>query len=537
MLVTSRFSMWMAWGPELTFFCNDKYRRDTLGDKYPWALGRPAREVWAEIWLEIGPRIETVMQTGEATWDEHLLLFLERSGYREETYHTFSYSPLSDDDGAIAGMLCVVTEDTERMIGERRMSTLRELGAVSSGIRDEGEFLAATSETLSVNDASLPFTLVYLFGEDGTATLAGASGIAAGHPAAPPHIAAQEPAPVWPSSAARAGRSALVDLAGSGLRDIPAGPWERPPGQALVVSIREAGRTMPYGMLVVGLNPYRPVDAGYRSFVELIARHLSGGLAVARSYEVERRRAEQLEELDRAKTAFFSNVSHEFRTPLTLMLGPMQDALAGRESLDRGALELVHRNALRLLKLVNGLLDFSRAEAGRMQAEFRPTDVAALTEQLAGTFRDATRRAGLELVVECAPPPPPRPVYLDRDLWERIVMNLLSNAFKATLQGGITVTLEAAGDRVALTVADTGSGIPAAVTICPPTRSTRTTSSRRRRSRRCSSRRRRAGSPSPRPRCPPGSSTTSAGRGRCERRASRGRGCSSPTTTPTCAAT
>src|SRR3954468_2714897 len=126
-VLTSRFSMWMAWGPELTFFCNDAYRRDTLGKKYPWALGRRASEVWAEIWPDIGPRIESVIATGDATWDEDLLLFLERSGYQEETYHTFSYSPLTDDHGEITGMLCVVSEETGRVIGERRMRIVRDL--------------------------------------------------------------------------------------------------------------------------------------------------------------------------------------------------------------------------------------------------------------------------------------------------------------------------------------------------------------------------------------------------------------------------
>src|SRR3954468_10655064 len=147
----SRFSMWMAWGPELTFFCNDAYRRDTLGSKYPWALGRPAGEVWAEIWGDIGPRIETVLTTGQATWDPGLLLFLERSGYSEETYHTFSYSPLRDDDGALIGMLCVVSEDTERVIGERRMATLRDLGSDPSVVRTEREVLAFASRQLSRN--------------------------------------------------------------------------------------------------------------------------------------------------------------------------------------------------------------------------------------------------------------------------------------------------------------------------------------------------------------------------------------------------
>src|ERR1700729_2365669 len=183
-LLTSRFAMWMAWGADLTFLCNDAYRRDTLGQKYPWALGRPAREVWAEIWPEIGPRIETVLRTGEATWDEGLMLLLERSGYPEETYHTFSYSPLPDDDGAIAGMLCVVSEDTKRVITQRRMGTLRELGSASSGVREEREFLAAAGGGLAGHLRSLPFTIAYLF-DDGQAHLACSSGIAEGHPAAP----------------------------------------------------------------------------------------------------------------------------------------------------------------------------------------------------------------------------------------------------------------------------------------------------------------------------------------------------------------
>src|SRR4051794_14179421 len=175
-LLTSRFSMWMAWGPELTFFCNDAYRRDTLGKKYPWALGRSAREVWAEIWPDIGPRIETVMRTGIATWDEALLLFLERSGYVEETYHTFSYSPLADDGGRIAGMLCVVSEDTERVVGERRMATLRALGSGATTLTVE-EVLDAASRHLAANALDLPFSLIHLFDEEnGAAWLGSATG-------------------------------------------------------------------------------------------------------------------------------------------------------------------------------------------------------------------------------------------------------------------------------------------------------------------------------------------------------------------------
>src|SRR3984885_12425714 len=165
-LVTSRYAMWMGWGPDLTFFYNDAYS-PTLGVKHSKALGQPASQVWAEIWKDIGPRAELVMQTGEATWDEALLLFLERSGYPEETYHTFSYSPLPDDDGRVTGMLCVVTEETQRVIGERRLDTLRDLGSALGAVRSEPEVMQAVERSLARDDKDLPFALIYL--EDDTA--------------------------------------------------------------------------------------------------------------------------------------------------------------------------------------------------------------------------------------------------------------------------------------------------------------------------------------------------------------------------------
>src|SRR6476469_7588167 len=162
LMLTSRFSMWMAWGPELTFFCNAAYRRDTLGRKYPWALGRPAREVWAEIWDDIGPRIDTVLTTAKATWDEALLLFLERSGFSEETYHTFSYSPVYDDANRVAGMLCVVTEVTERVIGERRLRVLSELAARSGGVDSVADSCRAACDVLARFPMDVPFAAFYL---------------------------------------------------------------------------------------------------------------------------------------------------------------------------------------------------------------------------------------------------------------------------------------------------------------------------------------------------------------------------------------
>jgi PAS domain S-box-containing protein len=430
-LLSSRFPMWMAWGPELTFFCNAAYRRDTLGSKYPWALGRSAREVWAEIWDDIGPRIDTVLSTGEATWDEGLLLFLERSGYTEETYHTFSYSPLRDDDGALVGMLCVVSEETERVLGERRMATLRDLGSDPSAIRTEHEMLAFASAQLSRNRRDLPFSLTYLFEGDGV-RLAGSTGIA------------EPPLKNWPAEG-------LVELDDASL---PTGDWSEPPVQALSVPLPRQGGT-PYGYMVCGLNRYRALDDNYRGFLELAARHVAGGIASARGYEAQRRRAEELAELDRAKTAFFSNISHEFRTPLTLIMGPLEEL---RARMDQPELDVIHRNGLRLGKLVTTLLDFSRIEAGRMQARYEPVDLAATTSELASVFRSAIERAGLTFDVDC--PPLTHPVYVDRAMWEKVVLNLVSNAFKFTFTGHVAVRVREEGDQAVISVTDTGIGVP-----------------------------------------------------------------------------
>ncbi|MET9498330.1 SpoIIE family protein phosphatase [Streptomyces sp. NPDC006552] len=459
-LLSSKFAMWMAWGPQLTFFCNDAYRRDTLGQKYPWALGRPSSEVWAEIWDDIGPRIDGVLNTAEATWDEALLLFVERSGYTEESYHTFSYSPLHDDDGAVVGMLCVVSEDTERVIGERRMATLRDLGSDPSVVRTEQEMLDFAGAQLARNLHDLPFTMTYLFQDDGSARLSATSGIPDGHPAAQALLPAGADT-TWPAAAAARGESVETSLEEFPFGELPSGAWDDPPVKALVVPLLQQGGD-PYGFMVAGVNRYRALDEDYRGFVQLVAGHVAAGIASARSYQAQQRRAEELAELDRAKTTFFSNISHEFRTPLTLIMGPLQELqgeLAEVAPQLREEVEVIHRNGLRLGKLVNTLLDFSRIEAGRMQASYEPVDLATVTAELASVFRSAIDRAGLHFDVDCAPLP--EPVHIDRGMWEKIVLNLLSNALKFTFDGSIRVSVRAEGAEAVVNVHDTGIGVAA----------------------------------------------------------------------------
>jgi DNA-binding NtrC family response regulator/signal transduction histidine kinase len=245
----------------------------------------------------------------------------------------------------------------------------------------------------------------------------------------------------------------------SGL-SIPA--WPSPPREATILPIRLRERSESAGFLVLGIHPGRAFDDTYRQFVRRVAEQIAIGLASARAYEQERQRAEALAEIDRAKTAFFSNVSHEFRTPLALMLGPLEEVLPeARERLGAEGHEqlvTVRRNAFRLLKLVNTLLDFSRIEAGRVQAVYEPTDLSLVTAEIASVFRSAMENAGLRFSVECQAIA--EPVYVDRDMWEKVVSNLLSNAFKFTFEGAVTVTLKPVEGAAELRVHDTGVGIP-----------------------------------------------------------------------------
>ena len=444
---------------------NDAYG-PTLGIKHPWALGKPASAVWEEIWPDIGPRVELVLTTGKATYDDGLLLFLERSGFPEETYHTFSYSPLLNDDGRISGMLCVVTEETARLIGERRVQTLREVSSALASTNEQEEVMQAVSERLNLNKKDLPFTLTYLFDHAGDARLAALSGMSTDHPVACEVIKKGSPLP-WPVHEIRIRPvSRVIESLTEQAKfaPLPAGDWNKPVKQAALVPIKQQGQEEPAGAFIVGINPYRHYDSAYSGFVTLLSGQIAAGLGNARAYEAERRRAEALAEIDRAKTAFFSNVSHELRTPLTLMLSPIEELLANkqtpREPAEREILTLVHRNGLRLKKLVDTLLDFSRIEAGRMQAAFEPTDLVQYTAELAANFRSAMERAGLEFSVDLEPPS--ELVYVDREMWEKIVLNLLSNALKFTLHGSVKVTLRPAPQSVELVVQDSGIGIPKA---------------------------------------------------------------------------
>jgi signal transduction histidine kinase/DNA-binding response OmpR family regulator len=455
-LLETGFPMYIAWSPDFIQFYNDGYRPILGSTKHPAAMGLSTRVTFAEIWDIIGPMFQGVMR-GTPTTLVDFLLPLDRHGFVEECYFIFSYSPIREEGGGVGGVLVTVTETTERVLGARRLKTLQELASRTQKAATAEAACETAAGVLRENPDDLPFGLVYLFDAGGRgATLAGVAGLEPGSPASPAGIDLEGADPLWP----------LADVLRTGearvLEDLPAAAGPLPARRAVVVPIAQPGEERPAGALVAAASPRLLLDESYRGFFALAAGQIATAVSNARALAEARARAEALAELDRAKTAFFSNVSHELRTPLTLILGPAEDALreaGGAQAGDTSRWELVHRNALRLLKLVNTLLDFSRLEAGRVQASYEPADLATLTRELASAFHSAIESAGLRYALDVAPLD--EPVYVDRDMWEKIVLNLLSNALKFTFEGEIEIALRRQDDRALLTVRDTGTGVSA----------------------------------------------------------------------------
>ena len=472
LMLNSQHPMWVGWGPEMTFLYNDAYISVLSLAKHPWALGRSMREVWAEIWGDVGALVEKVYALGEPTYVDNRRLFMSRGDRLEETYYSFSYSPIFDESGKIAGLFCPSSERTANTLNARRLRTLSELSANALLEKSTGAACASFLATLANNPDDIPFSLLYLMesaATSSTAVLEGTVHVAkdiAGISPRKVSLDGKTPSTLWPLDKVIAfSKAEIIQFPPHGA--LPIGAANQSVTEAIVLPIASPTQTTPLGFLICGVNPTRNLDPEYLTFFSLVVDQLVSAINNARAAEDEKRRADTLAELDRAKTVFFSNISHEFRTPITLMLGPIQELLghadgnAGAFKLPPGSRELltlVHRNGLRLQKMVNALLDFSRLEAGRIQANFEPTDLSRLTRDLASGFRSTIERGGIKYEVQCDPLP--EPVYVDRDMWEKIVLNLISNAFKFSFEGKIEVRLRADDEHAVLTVSDTGVGVP-----------------------------------------------------------------------------
>jgi signal transduction histidine kinase len=433
-----------------------------VGGKHPRCLGKSAPLEWPEIWSSIiEPMVRHVMHTGEPAGSDDLYLPLERNGYPEETHMAFALSAIREDDGAPTALLCTLRETTERVLLARLVACLDALSTRCFPADTAEEACRIAADVTNGYLRDLPFTLMYLLDTDGQhARLAATSGLTTPSEDIAPSvvpIAGEGEASPW--NIAQVVR-AQAPAESEGIRTRVAQHLRDPmfaPHVAIAAPLADpSGGTA--GVLVMGTNPMRPLAEG-RRLSNAVAARITTAIGNAKVKQRARERAEALAALDRAKTLFLSDVSHEFRTPLTLLLSPLDDVLNGRTlaANDRELLQTSRRAATRLLKLVQSLLDFSRVEAGRVQAAFEPTDLATLTADLASLFRSTFERAKIGLVVDCLPLP--QAIHVDRDMWEKIVLNLLSNAFKFTLAGEVNVRLALEDEWVCLAVRDTGCGI------------------------------------------------------------------------------
>lgn len=433
----SLFPMNVRLGPERLAIYNDACREVFGPDRFARALGHPTVAFWPETARRIGALLDTVERTGQPFYATDQVVHLNRTVPGQESYFTFCYSPVIDDDARPLGVLTTFVESTDKVLADRRLRTLERLGRELPDTATETEIADLAMRVLADNAADHPAgVLCRIPGDD-----------------RPPHVLASFGDPPDCTAAADLLRACVTEGG-------PQHGTEGPNDGVHAFGVIDPEQAAPTHVLLVRHHPARPWDADLEGYLALVAAALGSAMLTQAELWAERRRVARAVALDAAKSEFFSSVSHELTTPLTLLAAPIEHILEREPDLPaavRHDLVLMRANASRLARMVEAMLDFSRIEAGRLVPTLQTTDVALATRGLCAAFAPAVERAGLDFSADV--PDLSRPAQVDPDFFERIVLNLLSNAVKFTDAGSVTVRLREEGDSYLVEVADTGSGI------------------------------------------------------------------------------
>ena len=488
--LASNFPISIAWGPQRTQIYNDGYW-PICGKKHPHSLGQDFRECWFSAWPVIGAAFEQAT-AGQTAFLENQRIFIDRNGFLEETFFTFSFSPIRDESGAVGGLFHPVTELTQQTLTERRLKLLQELAEETAQAGTVAEAAQQLIATVARHPLDVPFALLYLVDlKSQVARLAGHTGLKRDTPAAPATVDLQAVTVGWPFAAITLPRKVHVEDLEAKFGDFAEGPYPEAPKSAFILPIQVPGVEQIFGFLVTGVSPRRPVDERYRAFFVLLQSSIANILRNARNSEEEHRRTSELrasEELlrlaqaqliernealqieteraqaaNRLKSEFLANMSHELRTPLNGILGFSElliDKKAGTLNPDQTEfLTDVLNSGRHLLQLINDLLDIAKIEAGRMELAPESFSIRNLLEEVAGVLSPLVREKNIDYLSK---------VNLQDDILigdqkkiKQVIYNLLSNAIKFTeVHGHIEVRIQAAGDRqIEIGVQDSGIGI------------------------------------------------------------------------------
>ncbi|HQY98736.1 MAG TPA: ATP-binding protein [Propionicimonas sp.] len=433
----SLFPMSVRWSAELIVLYNDACRDIYGPDRFATALGRSTAEVWPETGEQVSERLTAIMDEGQPFFANDLMVPINRLVPMEECYFTFSYTPIVGDAGRPSGVFSTFIETTTEVLAVRRMHTLATLGRELSASRTAAEAAPAAMAVFAENPMDHPSGALYA--------------VTGGGPDLTPLATFGD-----------YDLERTVELVRACIRDGVSRhtPADHAVAQWHAYPVSDPEEEVAAHVLVFAQHEQRPWDDALAGYFELVAGTLGAALLSQQELLVERRRTTRLTAIDAARSAFFAGVSHELRTPLALISAPVQDVLEREDGLSESsvdALALVQDNVARLTRMVEAMLDFARLEAGRLVPNLEAVDVSVLTAGLAASFAPAFERAGIEFTSDV--PAVERPALLDRDFFERIISNLLTNALKFTPSGRVELHLESDEVGYWITVRDTGLGI------------------------------------------------------------------------------